>query len=128
MHFQHRTISFYINQTLFQNFRPRNNTFNEDHPKIIKLTEEPNFYSKRPPMSSPPLSASSQRSVSTFESGSYERVPLRNKLNTPDIVLTDQEEEGYNTGSTQEKVRFSLLDIKWNGIVAWKYCYECAIS
>lgn len=91
---------------------PRNNTFNEDHPKIIKLTEEPHFYSKRPPMSSPPLSASSQRSVSTFESGSYERVPLRNKLNTPDIVLTDQEEEGYNTGSTQEKVRFSLLDIK----------------
>lgn len=64
-------------------------------------------------MSSPPLSASSQRSVSTFESGSYERVPLRNKLNTTDIILTDQEEEeGYNTGSTQEKVRFSLVDIK----------------
>lgn len=63
-------------------------------------------------MSSPPLSTSSQRSVSTFESGSCERVPLRNKLNTPDLVLTDQEEEGYNTGSTQEKVRFSLVDIK----------------
>ncbi|XP_048777557.2 uncharacterized protein LOC125681473 isoform X2 [Ostrea edulis] len=92
---------------------PRQNTFTEDQPKIVKLTEEPRFYSKRPPMSSPPLSASSQRSVSTFESGSYERVPLRNKLNTTDIILTDQEEEeGYNTGSTQEKVRFSLVDIK----------------
>lgn len=104
----------FLYQSIFfsQNFRPRNNTFNEDQPKIIKLTEEPNFYSKRPPMSSPPLSTSSQRSVSTFESGSCERVPLRNKLNTPDLVLTDQEEEGYNTGSTQEKVRFSLVDIK----------------
>lgn len=91
---------------------PRNNTFNEDQPKIMKLTEEPRFYSKRLPMSSPPLSASSQRSVSTFESVSYERVPFRSKLNTPDIVSTDQEEEGYNTGSTQEKVRFSLVDIK----------------
>nr|XP_022328496.1 hemicentin-1-like isoform X1 [Crassostrea virginica] len=89
---------------------PRNNTFSEDQPKIMKLSEEPRFYSKRPPMSSPPLSTSSQRSVSTFESDSYERVPLRNKLN---ITLTDQEgEEGYNTGSTQEKVRFSIVDIK----------------
>jgi hypothetical protein len=98
-------ISFYL--------RPRQNTFIEDQPKIVKLTEEPRFYSKRPSLTSPPLSSSSQRSVSTFESGSYERVPLRNKLNTTDMTLTDQEEEeGYNTGSTQEKVRFSHVDIK----------------
>ncbi|XP_061189328.1 hemicentin-1-like [Saccostrea echinata] len=90
---------------------PRNNTFEEDQPKLIKLIEENHFYSKRPPMSSPPPSVASQRSVGTFESVSYEREPFRPKLATPDPTLSD-EEEGYNTGSTREKVRFSFEDIK----------------
>ncbi|XP_062579653.1 hemicentin-2-like isoform X2 [Saccostrea cucullata] len=91
---------------------PRNNTFEEDQPKLMKLiADENHFYSKRPPMSSPPLSVASQRSVGTFESVSYEREPFRPKLATPDPTLTD-DEEGYNTGSTREKVRFSFEDIK----------------